>query len=98
MKIYVYYTPGCVELLREVDRVCQESGCHLRLLTPRSTLGSRLARRYPKAPQWMIAMHAVGGGEFVDLEKGGMSRKYSKRQIETLLKDNASLYSRTATS
>ena len=96
MKVYVYYTPGCVESLREVDRVCQQHGDTLRLLTPRSTLGSRLARRYPKAPQWMLAVHAVGGGEFIDLEKGGLSVKYSKRRIETLLKDNAPLYSRTA--
>jgi hypothetical protein len=94
MKMFTYYRPGCVEALRDLDYGCQQNGHTLRLLTPRSALGTRLSRKFT-GPDWMLALHAAGGGWFHDITTRQTAR-YSKNRIEGLLKD-AAQYSRTAT-
>jgi hypothetical protein len=78
--IYVYYTPGCVEKLRILDRRSRAAGKSVRILTARTLFGSKTARKY-KNPRWMLALHAVGGGTYHDFASN-VTEKFSKTRLE----------------
>ncbi len=90
--VYAFYTSGCVEKLRVVERRCRLAGRSFRLMTVRTLIGSKLAKRYV-GPQWMFALHAVGGGFYHDFSSD-CTERISKRRIERHFSKHATLYRR----
>lgn len=87
MNYYVYYTPGHTEQLRVWERVVRAAGHKPRILTPRSALNTKLAKKYTGRPEFddLIALHAAGGGMLCKLdepETWAKPVKYSRSAIE----------------
>lgn len=93
MNYYVYYTPGKTEELRVWERTVRAAGHTPRILTPRTALNTKLAKRHVgPVDDDIVALHAAGGGWLCLLDQPATWTKpfkITKAAIEKRL--NASL-------